>query len=222
MSLKVRAVFNSSQLPQSIEIGVQQVEGITVDNYSIFWLQIGNDIFIPPKVLGWAGNLLGSAAGGMIIKKGVPAGISNPSLGVTDDVIVVAIYDTFVQPAPGIAVLGVAGWDFNSEDAVAAGTRTYITQSPTMKKGQLLRSLSVTAFITGGLRGSIMISLFDGAVSNPVWIASLPVGALLVVTPQVLITPLVNSAGLVWNVRVITTDLAGVNAWTYNYNIGWW
>lgn len=226
MSVSTRRVVNTSILPQSVELGPQQVQGITVDNYSGFWIRVGNDLYVPPRTLGWASNLLSSAAGGLGLTKSVPSAyVTNPSSASgQDDILIVSIYDNYVSPSIGIPVMGVVNWDFNSESAIAAGSITYATPSGLLfRKGMSLRMLNLTAFITGGTAGRIDVRVTDGILTTTLFTAVVNVGQLLEVDYPASISKISNSpAGATsFDIVIRTADLAGVNSWTYAYNAQW-
>jgi len=113
MNVKVRANQNSATFGtrgMTLEIGTAPVMGVTVDNFSGYWLSVGSDgLFVPPYSTGWAGNFYGQTIGSIIIKKSAPGGTVNPASG-NDGTVVVALYDTSIIPNPGIPI-GATGSD---------------------------------------------------------------------------------------------------------------
>lgn len=105
MSLRTRVTRDTSAFGPGlpVDIGTQQIVGITVDNYSGFWLSVGTDgLFVPPSSFGWSSNLFGSSGSSVVVKKAVPGGIIQALSG--DGAVVVSAYDTPVLPNPGVTI----------------------------------------------------------------------------------------------------------------------
>lgn len=219
MSVNVRRAINTANLPTAIELGTQQAVGISVDNYSGFWLRIAADYFVPPFTLGWASNLMGSYAGGITIIKNNPPGISL-SPGVANATAIITLFDTFIQPSAGLSIDNPpTGWDYNSEGPVAAGTT--IWASSNFPKGNRIRRMQLTAVMVGGTAGLIEVLLHDG-VTNSVW-ATVVTSSIIVVTMDSL---LINPQGEIpiiptWTFKIRRTDITGVGSYLYSYQFAW-
>lgn len=105
--LKARTVTNTAVLTAigvPVDIGVSQSAGISIDNYSNFWLAVGTDgMFVPPHVLDWTNNFYGTSASSIQVRKGAPAGAAQATTG--DGDVVIAIYDVPLVPNPGVPII---------------------------------------------------------------------------------------------------------------------
>ncbi len=110
MSLKLRQTVNSAAITPSgfpLELGVTQAQGVTVDNYSGFWLQVGSGpLFVPPFTLGWASSFYGQIAGSVLIRKATPTTtLINPTAGTQEGAVVAALYEEPLAPNPGYPIV---------------------------------------------------------------------------------------------------------------------
>lgn len=100
--LRLRTGFMASRVVGDgipLNLGTSQLVGITVDNYSNQWLQIG-ELFIPPFIRGWGDNLFMGSASSIQVRRITPPGIAfEPNLA--DGLISIGVYETPIVPSPG-------------------------------------------------------------------------------------------------------------------------
>jgi len=214
MTVKLRQVRNSIDLPMPLDIGTQQAIGITVDNYSGYWLQVGNGpLFVPPYTIGWANNFDGSTASSIDIRKQSPSAlVSNPAIG-QESTIVATLYDTAVGPNPGIVISAKPIATFvDSGNGVAAGTLDITTFTPPI----VGLSVSLEGMTIAGAAGigTAVFSLRD-ATANSVTLIHL---ALSTLAPVALAIPLngttfsqISTLAPPWTLRRVLTDRVNVN-----------
>lgn len=109
MTLKLRSSILSTAVTGtvglSLDLGTTQARAIVVDNYSGFWLGIGNDgIFVPPSTVGFVANFYSSSASSILVRKQLPTGVLDSQQTKITGTIIVALYDEPLAPNPGMFV----------------------------------------------------------------------------------------------------------------------
>jgi hypothetical protein len=219
--MNIRRVFNSANCPASVDIGTQQIEGISVDNYSGYWLEVGTTgLSVPPYTAGWASNLIGgSVASGLVITKQVPGPlVTNPASG-QNDTVIVTLYDTAISPSPGV-IINLKPVLISTNIYTASVTNTY--QETIIAGGAQLLGLAIEGLVTGGTVGEVNFQLTEiGGLGVSQRIAGIHVTT----TPNSLylnlngITPAKLNPALPWRVQIMLLDRVGVNAFYVTYSL---
>lgn len=212
MTVKLRRTVNSDSLPTSLELGTQQAGGITVDNYSGYWLQVGNfAMFVPPYTIGWAGQFDGgSVAGSVTIRKSAPSTIvTNPPTG-QNDTVIATLFDEAVSSNLGIQMvqkpirssgLGVSGQ--------AQGTSSY----GVIPTGLHIINAAMSAINrTAGAIGDVQLEAFDTAGTIIILLSVLATPTALEIEMPLNFVPLLNPA-LEWQLRERRSDRVGVGSY---------
>lgn len=210
--MKIRRAINTAFLPTSIDLGSLQTRSISIDNPSAFWLKVGQDeLFVPPRTLGWVANFEGTLLGSVTIDKASPSSlILNPTSGGEDDLIIITS-DQPLLPSAGTVFTGPAHTT-NPFGQTAVGAGNY--GAGNIPTGASIRGMSISGVVTVGI-GLIDVYVTDGATSIriPPNVILIPNFVAALHASYEFVPPLDLSVGA-WNVRLNLSALSGVPVFT--------
>lgn len=221
MAVKLRRTINSASLPTALELGTQQAGGITIDNYSGYWLQIGTfQLFVPPYTIGWASSFDGTVAGSILIRKSQPTLIStNPQTG-QDDTVIATLYEETLAPNPGIVLTSKpVQTAFGAGDDLA-GT-TLITA---MKAGSRILNAALSCIMSGaGGTPFLFLRASDssgGALADLLSLAVTNINAVSVSLPLNTIPQQLQPNDASWFIELIRSG-GGANTFHWAATVSW-